>query len=149
MKSRLLYLHNAQQAIDTLHKLADEMRPDLMIGNRFVLSVRPETRSVGQNARFHAICADLERYRLPWAGQPRKLPEWKVLTVSGHAIATNEGAEVVVGLEGELVNLRESTARMSVRRASSLIEYATAFCALHRVPLSDPMLQAYEQEMSR
>jgi hypothetical protein len=57
------------------------------------------------------------------------LVEWKVLLVSGHGVATGQEAEVVTGLEGELVNLRESTAQMSGRRCASLIEYAHAFGA--------------------
>jgi hypothetical protein len=40
---------------------------------------------------------------------------------------------MVPGLEGEFVNLRESTALMSKARAASLIEYALAFCAMHGV----------------
>jgi hypothetical protein len=40
-------------------------------------------------------------------------------------------AEVIPGLEGEFVNIRESTAHMSKPRASSLIEYAVAHMAQH------------------
>ena len=62
-------------------------------------------------------------------GKPRSAAQWKVLLVSGHAVATKNEAEIVPGLEGEFVNLRESTALMSVKRSSSLIEYATAYLA--------------------
>jgi hypothetical protein len=51
-------------------------------------------------------------------------------------MATNEGSEVVPGLEGEFINLRESTALMSKKRSASLIEYALAFCAMNEVRLS-------------
>ena len=44
-------------------------------------------------------------------------------------VELKEGVEMVPGLESEFVNLRESTARMSKKRASSLIEYSVAFCA--------------------
>jgi hypothetical protein len=40
---------------------------------------------------------------------------------------------MVPGLEGEFVNVRESTASMSATRLSSLIEYAEAFCAAHNI----------------
>ena len=92
-----------------------------------VVTIKPQTRSLDQNAKFHAICADLAGQ--PWAGKPRDAAEWKVLLVSGHAVATKQGAEIVPGLEGEFINLRESTARMSKARGSSLIEYAQAFLA--------------------
>ena len=67
-------------------------------------------------------------------GKPRTAKEWKVLLVSGHAVATKEETEVVPGLEGEFINIRESTALMSVRRGASLIEYSLAFCAMHKIP---------------
>jgi hypothetical protein len=91
------------------------------------VTIEPPKRTGEQNARFHAICGDLAGHE--WAGKPRNASEWKVLLVSGHAAATKEGAEMVPGLENEFVNLRESTAAMSKRRGSSLIEYAEAYCA--------------------
>lgn len=103
----------------------------------YVVKVNEPTRSLDQNAKFHAICHDLERLRAVWAGKPRKAPEWKVLLVSGHAVATKLGAEIVPGLEGEFVNIRESTARMTKARSSSLIEYTLAWCAFHGYVLSD------------
>lgn len=94
-----------------------------------VVTFTEPTRSGGQSAKFHAICGDLARAGVPWMGKPRTAAQWKVLLVSGHAVATKEGAELVHGLEGEMVNLRESTATMTKRRSSSLIEYAQAFAA--------------------
>ena len=93
------------------------------------------TRSLEQNARFHAICRDLAISGFKWAGKPRTQAQWKVLLVSGHAVATNSPVDIVPGLEGEFINIRESTAMMSKGRSSSLIEYAQAFCALHGVRL--------------
>lgn len=103
----------------------------------YVVEVRPPKRTLDQNAKFHAICEDMGRQGAMWAGKPRTAKEWKVLLVSGHAVATGEEAEVVTGLEGELVSIRESTADMGVRRGSSLIEYALAYCASNRISLSD------------
>jgi len=102
-----------------------------------VVTFSEPTRSGGQNAKFHAICSDLARARVQWMGKPRSAAQWKVLLVSGHAVATKECAELVPGLEGEFVNLRESTAAMSKKRGASLIEYALAFCAMRGVRLSN------------
>ena len=90
-----------------------------------VVTVAEPTRNGEQNAKFHAICGDLAGRE--WAGKPRSAQQWKVLLVSGHAVATKDSADIVPGLEGEFINLRESTALMSVRRSSSLIEYAQAY----------------------
>lgn len=93
----------------------------------YVVQVREPTRNLEQNAKFHAICTELAKSRREWLGKTRTAEQWKVLLVSGHAVATKEGAEMVPGLEGEFVNLRESTASMSKSRISSLIDYAEAF----------------------
>ena len=74
---------------------------------------------------------------MTFAGKERDAAQWKILLVSGHAMATKEGAEIVPGIEGEYVNLRESTARMTKARSSSLIEYALAFCAANSVEIHE------------
>lgn len=102
-----------------------------------ILNIRKATRSLDQNAKFHAICSDLARSTLEWAGSRRTADEWKVLLVSGHTKATDGEVDVVPGIEGEFVNIRESTARMTVARAASLLEYTIAFCAAHGVELAD------------
>lgn len=103
----------------------------------WVLTLTPPKRSGDQNSKFHALCGDLSRSELTWAGKRRSTAQWKVLLVSGHAVATKEGAEMVPGIEGEFVNLRESTAAMTKKRGSSLIEYTVAFCATNGVHMAD------------
>lgn len=104
----------------------------------FVVTISEPRRNVDQNARFHAMCSDFARSGIQWAGKTRSADQWKVLLVSGHAVATKEGAEMVPGLEGEFVNVRESTALMSVRRSSSLIEYTRAMGDQMGVRWSEP-----------
>lgn len=101
------------------------------------VTIAPEQRRSGQNAMFHAICGDLARSPLTFAGKRRSLDEWKALLVSGHSVATGHGGEVIPGIEGEFVAIRESTSRMGVGRASSLIEYALAYCATNGVELTE------------
>ena len=110
--------------------------------NNSRVTIADAQRSSDQNAMLHALLSDLARSPVEWAGKRRKLEEWKVLMVSAHAVATAETpeqarGEVVPGIEGEFVSLRESTARMSVGRASSLIEYVMAFCVGNGVELRD------------
>ena len=132
-----LQLHEPVQAHKAIMHAWGHAKNWLMAGHRLVLTIKPQKRSSEQNAKFHAICSDLSRSGLLWAGKPRSASEWKVLLVSGHSMATKQGAEIVPGLEGEFVNIRESTARMSRARGSSLIEYALAFCAANNVALRD------------
>lgn len=100
-----------------------------------VVTIAEPNRNLEQSAKFHAICGDIARQK-PFAGQMRKPEQWKVLLVSGHAVATKQGSEMVPGLEGEWCNLRESTAKMSTKRMSSLIEYVNAYCAENAIMLS-------------
>lgn len=101
------------------------------------VQVSPPLRSSDQNAKLHALLSDLSKSSVTWAGKRRTLDEWKMLMVSGHAVATKAPGEVIPGIEGEFVAIRESTANMSVGRASSLIEYVLAFCVGNAVELHD------------
>lgn len=131
-------LHEQQQARQALGALLRNITPTLSLGKRLWLHIQEETRTLPQNAKFHAICSDIAKSDMQWMGKKRSAKQWKVLLVSGHAVATKEQAELVPGLEGEYVNLRESTALMSIPRGASLIEYAIAFCAMNNITLSDP-----------
>ncbi|WP_334109287.1 recombination protein NinB [Methylobacillus sp.] len=85
-------------------------------------------RSLDQNAKFHAICNHVAKSGHKFAGKAREDYEWKVIFVSGHSVATKSWSEVIPGIEGEFVNIRESTSKMDKSRASSLIEYCIAYC---------------------
>jgi hypothetical protein len=98
---------------------------------------RPERRSDSQSRKFHAICRDFARSRIKWAGKERDETQWKVLLVSGHTVATGGQTEVVAGLEGEFIQIRESTASMSKSRGSSLIEYCLAMASHMGVRLNE------------
>jgi len=101
----------------------------------YILTLDEPTRSMAQNALFHDLCGAIAKSGFKWMGKARTASEWKVLLVSGHGQATGQGSEVVAGLEGELVNIREPTSRMSIKRANSLIEYVEAFCSLQGIKL--------------
>lgn len=107
------------------------------------VTIEPPKRSLEQSAHFHALCNDIAKARVKWAGKVRNAAEWKRLLVSAHAVATEEPSEFVPGLEREIVNVRESTALMSVKRASSLIEYTLAWCAANEVPINEAKYLGY------
>lgn len=109
----------------------------------WLVHLRPPMMNSGQRKRLNAICSDIAKSGTRWGGASRKPSEWRLLLVSAHATATageNFGefaAEVIYGLEGELVNLRETTAEMSRARGASLIEYATAWAVMRGIALND------------
>lgn len=114
--------------------------------NGFVVTIAPQKRSTDQNALFHSLCTDIAKSGFKFAGKPRDMAVWKILLISGHAVATGEGAEVLPGLEGEFVNIRESSAAMSVRRAKSLIDYVLAFCDTNGIALNETRDRGYFDE---
>src|SRR5579864_5955056 len=76
---------NAKQCIDNV--------PDDCI-----CEIRKRKRLESQNAKFHAMLADICRQHTFWfGGVARRIKpiEAKVLFISGHAIATKEGSDVV------------------------------------------------------
>jgi hypothetical protein len=97
-----------------------------------VVTIKEQGRNLEQSALFHALCDDAAKAGIVWFGKPRTAAQWKVLFISGHAAATGLGADVIPGLEGEFINVRESSASMTKSRISSVIEYAKAFLAEHQ-----------------
>jgi hypothetical protein len=96
------------------------------------LQWQENTRSLEQNARLHAMIADIAK-QIDYLGKKRTLDEWKTLLISAHSIATKEGAEVIPGIEGEYVSIRESSASMSVARMTSLMDYVEAYGTINGV----------------
>lgn len=93
-----------------------------------VVEIKPMTRNLEQNALLHALLTDISR-QCEFAWRRWNVESWKTIMVSGHAKATGKPVEIIAGIEGELINIRESTAKMSTRRIASLIEYIQAWAA--------------------
>ncbi|WP_410681537.1 recombination protein NinB [Avibacterium paragallinarum] len=127
------FLRNAriqQNAIGVIHSLAlDEKSP-------VVVEIKPLTRTLAQNAKLHAMLGDIAK-QCEFQGKKRDIETWKMIMVSAHKIAMGGQVEMAIGLEGEVLNLRESTAQMGVKRLASLIEYVQAWAAEQGVRFSD------------
>ncbi len=115
---------------------AGQITQILAAGDKAIIEVRPPKRSDEQNAKLHAMLADVARQK-EFNGQKLSIDQWKMVFVSGHKIATGGDAQMAIGLEGEVINLRESTAKMGVRRLASLIEYIQAWAANNGVKFWD------------
>lgn len=116
-----LYLHQQIEALE----IGDHLR------------IGPPDRLLVQNAKFHAMCGDVAK-QAKFAGRVLKLKQWKVLFISAHAIETGEESDIVQGLTGEFVNLRESSAEMSIARMASVIEYVTCWGAQNGIKFREP-----------
>lgn len=98
--------------------------------------IKDSDRSLAQNAKLHAIFEDFAKSGFQLNGEAFTADDWKILLISAHSEATKIESRPVIGIEGELVMLRESSAAMSVARMSSLIEYCIAYAAMNNIPLS-------------
>ena len=101
----------------------------------FVVHIKSKTRSLDQSAKLHAMFGELA-IKAKWNGEQLTPEQWKVLMISAHTIATGEPCKLTVGIEGEMVNLRESSAKMSISRMASCIEYSQAWAAMNDIKLS-------------
>jgi len=134
-----------RQIYRLVHSTARQLASKAVINapDGYVCEIKPRTRSLDQNAMLHALFADVAR-QAKFHGKKRTPEQWKVIFISAHAIATNEGGEILAGLEGEFVNIRESSACMTVRRMNSLIEYMLAWGAANGIRWSEPLPVDYE-----
>lgn len=67
----------------------------------FMCQIKPKTRKEIQSGRFHAMCGDVAR-QLKYMGRTLTKDQWKVLFISGHAIATGLGAASCLGWKESL-----------------------------------------------
>lgn len=113
------------------------------IDKPMMVEFKPKTRSLDQNAKLHAMFGDIAASKFQFAGKERTADEWKVILISGHSIATGGQGEVIAGIEGELICIRESSAAMSASRMASLIEYVAAYGAEHGVDFRGVVYDQY------
>lgn len=96
------------------------------------------SRSLEQNALFHAICGELAQ-RKQWAGRWIDAEGWKRLLVDAWARESErKQGDVVPSLDGcSVVNLSIQTRRMTVGDMADLITFAQAWAVEHDVLLRD------------
>lgn len=108
------------------------IKSSLMGGHRMVVEVKPETRSLAQNARLWAMLTDISK-QVNWYGRKLTPEEWKhVFTAS----LTKQ--DVVPGLDGGFVVLGKSTSSMTKGEMSELQELMQAFGAQQSVRFTAP-----------
>ncbi|WP_118181260.1 recombination protein NinB [Paraburkholderia phosphatilytica] len=109
-----------------------------------VFTLAPSTRTIRQNAFLHALFGLIAK-QLKYHGRVFNAIQWKTLLISGHSMATQRGVDLIPGIEGEFVNVRESSAHMGVARMNSLLEYVLAYATTNGVRI--PAGKGYEEFM--
>jgi len=115
-------LHNYQQAVDVVRELMAEIKPLMLVsGKRFVLSIKPATRSLEQNSLLWSVLTDLSR-QCEWAvdGEMVKLEPEEVKDILTAGLKRHQ--RMARGIDGGLVILGQRTSRMTVAEMSDLIQ---------------------------
>ena len=118
-------LYNPQRARADLEPVWKWIKAMTMAGNRLVLEVRRETRTLEQNSILWSILTDLSQ-QCQWAvdGQMVKLPPEDVKHILTAGLKRHQ--RMARGIDGGLVILGQSTSRMTVAEVSELIELGYA-----------------------
>jgi hypothetical protein len=104
----------------------------LMAGHRMVVEVKPETRSLAQNALLWATLTDISK-QVDWYGRKLSPEEWKHVFTASLA-----KQDVVPGLDGGFVVLGKATSKMTKAEMSELQELMHAFGAQNGVRFTAP-----------
>lgn len=125
-------LVNAQQAHAAVTAAFQAIKPWLLAGHSFDLTIKPETRSSAQNRRLWAMLADISA-QVTWHGQKLSSEDWKHV----FSAALNR-TRVCPGIDGGFVVLGQSTSQMTRLEMSEMQELMAAFGAEHDVKFRAP-----------
>lgn len=113
------------------------LKAHLMDGRRMVLSIKPETRSLKENAMLHAMLTYISK-NLEWAGKKRDVETWKRLMVAAWCRAKNEQVEILPALDGHGVDIVfRKTSKLTRAECADLIEFVFSWGALHDIQIPD------------
>jgi hypothetical protein len=104
----------------------------LMAGQRVVVEIKPETRTLAQNARLWAMLTDVAK-QVNWYGRKLSEEEWKHVFTASLA-----KQDVVPGIDGGFVVLGKSTSKMTKPEMSELQQLIEAFGAQQGVRFTSP-----------
>ena len=96
-------LFNPQQAKVLMDKIWPEVKANLMAGHRMLIDIKQSTRTLDQNAKFHAMIDDIAK-QMKQAGSTWTQDDWKRLLIDQWAHETNKKlGRVAPSLDGERV----------------------------------------------
>lgn len=108
----------------------ERLKAMLIAGHRMVVEVKPETRSLEQNARLWAMLTEISQ-QVDWYGNKLTPEEWKDVFS-----AAMKRSKVVPGLDGGFVVCGQSTSKMTRAEMSEMQTLMEAFGAERGVRFS-------------
>lgn len=134
MNALTISLYNRQQARQALTaQVFPYLDAALQGSRRWVLSIKPETRSLQQNALLHAALTDIAN-QVEWHGKKFNVVVWKRLCVASWLREKNQTPDLIPALDGNGFDVvYEKTSKLSVTQCSELLEWCFAFGAEHGI----------------
>lgn len=122
-------LHNPQEAHQTLQRLWGWLKPRLLQGQAYTLSIEEPKRSSSQNKLLHATLQDIAQRR-EWAGRKWDVLTWKRLLTAAWMRARGDQVLVVPALDGHGFDVVfEHTSKLSKAQMAELIDFIQAWDA--------------------
>ena len=122
-----LRLTSAQQGYQAIQSIWRAAKALLTAGHRLVLELKPETRSLKQNALLHAMLGDIAR-QVEWAGAKRDAETWKRLLTAAWLRARGESIEVLPALDGHGIDgVFRRTSDLSRAECCELCDFISAW----------------------
>lgn len=131
-------LYSYQQAHQTILDLMPRIKSRLEGGHKLTLEITEESRSLDQNAMFHALIGQIakqaEHFGSQWGTE-----EWKRLLVDQWARETGrQSTKVVPSLDGgAIVQLGLQTRKFTKAEASEFTEFVMAWGTQNGVVFND------------
>jgi len=129
-------LENPQQAKMLMERIWPDIKTNLATGNKMRLELKKATRSLDQNAKFHAMIGEIGAM-MRAAGSTWSDDDWKRLLIDQWAHETNRKiGKVAPSLDGErVVQLGWQSHKFSVEDASEFIEWLYAWSVQQGIEL--------------
>lgn len=130
--------YNAQQAHTELRNLWEKLKPLLTAGHQYKMTIKQMTRSLPQNAMFHAIIGQIAE-QAQHMGAQWDADSWKRFLVDQWAQDTrHEPGRVVPSLDGKrIVQLGRQTREFTKDEASEFTDWLLAWCVENGVEIEE------------
>ena len=110
-------------------------------GKAVVITLKHENRTEAQNRHLWPLLACFAKQK-EYGGKLRSNEEWKVILISAYKF---DPTGIVIGLNGEVVNLNYSSSQLNKEQFSEFIESIYAQGCEWGIKWSDQALEIYEQ----
>jgi len=119
--------YNPQQGHQQFQAVWIAAKAMLAAGHRMVLTLKPETRSLKENALLHALLTQISKQK-EWAGEKRDVETWKRLITAAWCRARGEQIELLPAIDGQGADIVfRRTSQLTRAECAELIEFLYAW----------------------